>query len=411
MLTALNDRMLDPDEVEKMHAAGLDPKSRDDRSMFHQTRTRKPITESEFEALDALNPVALDLQTLAATDPQPPQFKVEGLVPERAATLLASHGGAGKSMLALHMGVCLAAEIPFFGIPTKKSRVLFYSCEDDKPILHWRLHRICRDLGVDLAELDGCLHVYDMTGTEGALFAENAHDPSANLTPRYGWLADRITEKTIDVLIVDNASDAFDANEIQRSKVRRFIQSLVNLVRNHDGAVLLLAHVDKNSAKTKNADGESYSGSTAWHNSVRSRLYLNAEDGDTLTLHHGKLNHGKKSEPITLRWNDTGTLERVEGAGLRDSIGSQHIDAVLGLLREFESRGELIACATNSKVHAYNMLHGEISYPAGLRKNDLFTLLREMERRNLIERTEYRDAYRKLKQRWTVCASAAVVRQ
>lgn len=339
---------------------------------------------------------ALDLLDLATTDPQPPQFKVEGLIPERAVTLLAAHGGAGKSHLALHMAVCLAAGVPFFGVPVKQSAVVFYSCEDDVKVLHWRLNRICGALGVPLASLHGRLFIYDMTGAANALFAENLIDPTACLTARYGWLSQRC--EGIDVAIIDNASDTFDANENARAKVRQFVQSLVRLVRERDGAVLLLSHIDKNSAKFKSTEGETYSGSTAWHNSVRSRLLLAEKDGG-LILSHGKSNYGAKAAAIALRWTPGVTLElapEVVADGNADGA------AVLALIAEFASRGERISTATNSPANASKKIGKELGYPKHLNRADLFTLLRDLERQNFLAREVITTTDRKTREVWRV---------
>ncbi|MDH5324371.1 MAG: AAA family ATPase [Gammaproteobacteria bacterium] len=344
-------------------------------------------------------PAHMDFLKLATTDPKPPAFVLKPWIPKNATTLFPGHGGAGKSMLALTMAVCIALNRPFFDIQVERRfKVAFYSCEDDVEIIHWRLVKICKDLGADIQDLANWLFVYDMTSVENTLFVESYNHDEC-FTPRYGWLAEKIEENRIEVLFVDNASDVFDANEIQRSKVRRFIQSLNNLIRPNDGAVILLAHIDKAAAKSKD-NVESYSGSTAWHNSVRSRLSLTVEN-DSLTLAHAKSNHSKKADPITLRWTEHGTLELAEPVPLRDRIGSNEQQAVVRLIAEFESRGEWIAPAPNSPINAYKMIQAEPNYP-GLKRNELYTLLRELERRELITRTEFKDSYRNKKQRWSV---------
>ena len=69
----------------------------------------------------------------------------------------------------------------------------------------------------------------------------------------------------VGLVVVDNASDAYGGDEIQRRQVRAFMRSLAKVVRPTNGAVLLLAHVDKTTSRSKKADGgEGYSGSTAW---------------------------------------------------------------------------------------------------------------------------------------------------
>ena len=104
---------------------------------------------------------------------------------------------------------------------------------------------------------------------------------------------------------MDNASDAFGGDEINRRQVRAFMRSLAQVARSTGCAALLLAHVDKNTSRARKAEGgEGYSGSTAWHNSARSRLFMSRAEDGLLTLEHQKSNLAKLQEPIALMWPD-----------------------------------------------------------------------------------------------------------
>ena len=97
------------------------------------------------------------------------------------------------------------------------------------------------------------------------------------------------------LIVIDNASDAFDANENDRRQVRAFIRMLAQIARKNDAGFLLLAHIDKDAAKN-GARNNSYSGSTGWHNGPRSRLAL-VEDHGKIELKQEKLNIGKMAPP------------------------------------------------------------------------------------------------------------------
>src|SRR5690625_5910278 len=89
-----------------------------------------------------------------------------------------------------------------------------------------------------------------------------------------------------ELIVIDIASDAYDENENSRRDVRFFIRALATLARANDAAVVLLAHIDKVAARN-GGGGNDYSGSTAWHNSARSRIALmqdpnHQEDGVSL---------------------------------------------------------------------------------------------------------------------------------
>src|SRR5262245_38203252 len=92
---------------------------------------------------------------------------------------------------------------------------------------------------------------------------------------------------------------------------------LRGLAIDHDCAVLLLSHPSQTGLIT----GSGTSGSTAWNNSVRSRLYLEVVDKDpsASVLKVVKANYGPVGEKIDLRWDDgvygidNGPDEAVEG--------------------------------------------------------------------------------------------------
>src|SRR5260221_6811726 len=99
-------------------------------------------------------PQPIDWDELAKSEPRPPRQLMEGL-PQSQPTAVFGDGGLGKSYIELTRAVCLATGRPFFGIPTRKGAltesVLYYSCDDPKADLDFRLHNICRHLDVDMA--------------------------------------------------------------------------------------------------------------------------------------------------------------------------------------------------------------------------------------------------------------------
>jgi RecA-family ATPase len=102
------------------------------------------------------------------------------------------------------------------------------------------------------------------------------------------------------LVVRDTAADLYGGDEIKRSQVRHFIGMLRATSIKHDCAVLLLAHPSVAGMK----DGTGYSGSTAWNNSVRSRLYLTSGEGDARVLKTVKSNYGKKGGELHLEWRD-----------------------------------------------------------------------------------------------------------
>jgi putative DNA primase/helicase len=356
--------------------------------------------------LPLLKPVSVfDVLTNPAP---PPQFVWEGLLPRGVVSLMGAHGGTGKSTIALMLGVCTVLGRPLFGIDTEPCKVLFVSLEDGVHIVRHRLAGICRAWNIDPAQLHNRLHIVD--GTEHPeLFAAETRG-AGEITASYFELRKIVQSENIGLVLVDNASDAFGGDEVQRRQVRAFMRSLNEVARLTDCAVMLLAHVDKNTSRNKRAEGgEGYSGSTAWHNSARSRLFLTRGDDGLLTLEHQKSNLGRMREPLTLNWLEGGFPQLVEGGGFDNSLHQGRVDddraaALLRLIAEFESRGQYCSPAPTARNNVFAMLRSEPGFQK-LKLNSDATkrIVNQCQRAKWIEPTDYKSAHtRKYCQRWAL---------
>jgi len=355
-----------------------------------------------------------DLQT---AEPQPQQWWWEGYVPAGHVTLWSGHGGAGKSTLALMLLASMAMGRSFLGKGTRAGRLLFFSAEDPGQLVRLRLRRVCTVLDIDPAALAERLCVIDATELDAALYVEQRIGGVRHgaTTPTYLALQQHVEAEGIDVLVLDNASDLFDGDEIVRTLVRGFIRSLAQLVRQRGGAAVLLAHVDKGTSRAgKGASSESYSGSTGWHNSVRSRLVLLEKEPGTLELQHQKCNLGPKQAPVTLTWPEGGlptmvdsSLPAAEPAGRPNADASMR--ALVALIRDYYERGEWVSTSVQSQSNASRLLSAEARYPRHLKPTQVAQLLREAQRANYIEAESYRNANRKELQRWRVTAAGAAM--
>src|SRR5215471_3811566 len=139
---------------------------------------------------------------LLAGVPEPTQWIVDGWVSEGASVLLGAHGGTGKSLLALQLAACLAAGRRFLGLATHMQRVLFYSAEDPKARVQWRLQRICNKLGIAPQAIAEYLHVIDQTRLPAELIGRDRHG-AFGFAPMFDALAATIREYGIEFLIVD----------------------------------------------------------------------------------------------------------------------------------------------------------------------------------------------------------------
>lgn len=324
-------------------------------------------------------PQPLDLRELANIDPVTPPMIINDWLPAGYATLLAGHGGAGKSAIALHLAVCIATGKPFFGLEVGQRRVLYLSCEDRVTVLHWRFARICSYLEMNISDLAGQLDVLDLVGHETLLYQR---DPMANidLTAAYGQLGARMRELGTEVLILDGVSDVFGGNENDRGQVKQFVNALIGLIPPDRGAVLLVAHVNKPTASAA-ATTEGYSGSTAWHNAVRARWYLRPEFDDTddgreatgdLLLELQKSNLGRTDQALRFRWDDDAHMFVGEPEGGisefdRRARDRNEQDAIVAALRSITEVGDYCPAAAQGPRTAYRVLSACPEFPEGLK--------------------------------------------
>jgi hypothetical protein len=327
----------------------------------------------------------VDLVERLRADPAAPEFDWGDRVPRGEVTLLGAHGGTGKSTWGLMLAACAAAGRDFLGLSARHQVAGFYSGEDNEGILLHRLGKICRAQDIDPAELEGRLHMFDVTGADPVLYRQSQP------TPRLDWLRKQVQTLGIGLLIVDGASDTFDDNEISRARVREFMR----LLRGLGCTVILLAHIDKQAAKGNGGD-QNYSGSTAWNNSARSRLAMLPNTDGTMELVHEKSNHGPKQSPIRLMW--CAGLPALASAGA--ATGQNPTRALLELIAEFNTRGEHIGTGNTSSTNAFRMLAKEPTFPKGLSRADVFYQLRQAERAGYLSNFEYKTQDRKTRKRW-----------
>lgn len=355
-------------------------------------RPRQPFTEVDLSCLDHETPPA-------------PTSWWGRYLPSGEVTGAGGHGEVGKStVLGIQLGAHLAVGAEFLGQEVRRARVAYYSAEDPPSVVLHRLDKACRLQGLAVDDVRAGFHVLDASEGNGALFVEQraAGVRVGATTAAYSELLRYVAEHEIDVVIIDNTSDVFESDEISRQMVRQFIRSLAQIVRPRGGSVVLLMHVDKSTARGMASGSDNYSGSTAWHNSVRSRLFLKSTDDGGLELRHEKCNYGPKHAPIALRWPPDGMpeLDRPLTPVVQGIADRNDLQAILSLIHEFSTRGESVATSPNSPANAARMFAAEKTFPKRRKAGEIATLLRDAERQGLVARETYRTSDRKPHERW-----------
>ena len=212
------------------------------------------------------HPNDIDLERLNTGHYQPTEYAVDKLFPRKQVSLVSGHGESYKSMATLQSGISVATGTPFAGLDTALGRVLFYSMEDGEDMVGKRLENMLKGMGMKHGDLDGNLIVRDMAEAWPPYIAEEKAGV-IRFTEEGQRLLDEIETGSFDMVVIDNASEAYAADENSRPLVRQFMGRFRQAANAGDCAVVIIAHVNRMSAKGDGGN-ENYSGSTQWHNSA-----------------------------------------------------------------------------------------------------------------------------------------------
>lgn len=338
-----------------------------------------------------------------------PRYVIGGIVPRGYVTSLNGHGGTGKSSLALSWCAHVACGQTWAGLTVRgPGKAVFISLEDPETLVVDRLRLIVLEHQLDEGMVMRNVRIFDATEGDGALVIEAAHGRGLIPTEAMAELEEAAAGAAL--VVIDNASDGYDGDENNRRQVRSFVRGLAQIARKQDAALLLLAHVDKNAVK-HGAQGNSYSGSTAWHNSSRSRLALIERDG-CLELHHEKNNLGRRLEPIGLTFVKHGEhAVLIPGrSGTEESIGSTDKTAeddalaVLQVLRVADDAGITVPTASGGPATAWHALEPLPELGKEFRTKDgrrrLAAALVRLSRDGRIVRETFKASGRHVRERW-----------
>lgn len=253
----------------------------------------------------AAEPLALLDPRAWTREPPPRRWIVPDWIPRSHVTGMYGDGGVGKSLLAQQLLTSTALTLPWLGLETAGGRALGLFCEDSSDELERRQADINRALGIAPENLEN-LRLLSRLGEDNALFAFDGDRGST--TPLFDRLNATCARWRPALIVLDTAADLFAGNENDRPKVRAFIGScLGRLARDYDAAVVLCAHPSASGL----ASGSGTGGSTAWNNTLRSRLYLTqptsgadqpAANPNHRILSRMKANYAPREGRIEIEW-------------------------------------------------------------------------------------------------------------
>lgn len=273
-----------------------------------QPATREVIDPETGEILEEATPQDVSRPFRASEftgEPPPRAWIVRDWIVEGAVNSLYGDGGVGKTLLAQQLACAVSMGAPWLGLETRKGSVLAVLCEDEQDELHRRHNDIKAAMGHAVGNPFDDVWLWPRVGEANTLLRFN-RDGQAVLGGFYARVVEMVEELEPSLLILDTLADVYGGNEIDRPQVNYFVKTVLGGLIKHQAekgrslTILLLGHP----SVAGKASGAGYSGSTAWNNAVRSRMYLTKpEDGpsDERILTRGKANYASSGDETAIR--------------------------------------------------------------------------------------------------------------
>lgn len=368
-------------ELAEQHA----PQSFDRAEVWFEPITTEEPAPSAFDVAakreaeedrDAIEPIRwINPEDWHGVEPPPRKWIVQGMVPDGEVTLLTGKGGVGKTLLAQQLGTAVSNGKDFLGHKTVECKVMAFLCEDAPDELHIRQRDINNAMVLDMRDVAPNLRIASRKFMDNLLASFDRNTGTMKRTAVWRQLCEDAKAFGAKLVIVDTIADTYGGSEIDRSQVRQFVQGcLGRLAQEIGGACLALGHPSRAGETT----GEGTSGSTAWHASVRSRLYLEhaAKDGagPMRRLSNKKANYGPAGDVMVLRWargafelvsakhagvegeaGGSGGIDGADRTGVKDMTAAID-DAIVAAVGLLEARSVQLSLAPNSPYWAVSAL-------------------------------------------------------
>ena len=206
-------------------------------------------------------------------------------------TILYSHGGTGKSNIALAVAMSVSSGLEIIPelYPAKKTNVLYLDWEADRKTHRTRVKHIADGAGLAYSNFSGIYHRQCATPIGDSM----------------DMILEDIEKYKIGLVIVDSIVFAVGTDSLDASTVRDYNE----YIRMMGCASLSLTHVTKNESESSNSNPTPY-GNVFWHNFGRllwhvKKVQEEDENKISLGLYHTKANYTKKFKPLGLEFSFT----------------------------------------------------------------------------------------------------------
>ena len=221
-------------------------------------------TLSIAEFLNEKPPEPAILNSIAPFDPEtiPRKIWLHGTnVLAGKISILAGHGGRGKSLLALHRVVAIASGIPITGEAVKRRKVWLISLEDDINDLRERITGI--SIGHNLEQADYAENL--MVSSFDQWFSHIGGKTFAEILES---IIATIQANKIGLLMVDPLGHFLQIDENDNKEMGEFMKQIQTIARKTECAVLFIHHSRKTMPGGK-TDGLDLRGASAIHAHAR----------------------------------------------------------------------------------------------------------------------------------------------
>jgi RecA-family ATPase len=283
--------------------------------------------------------------------------------PLRQVVLLSGEGSTGKSVVTLQLCAAHVLGKDWLHALPEPGPVIYLGAEDDATEIWRRMAAIMAHYGAPMSELVGKFHALDLAGKNAVLAAPDRKGV-VQATALFRQLREAACDIKPKLIALDTSADVFAGEENDRSQVRQFIGQLRGMAIASNSTVLVCSHPSLTGINT----GTGLSGSTAWHNSVRARCYLQTvgtntgdePDPQLRELTFKKNNYGPIAECVLLRWK-AGVFVPEPSAGSLEKLAADQKaeDLFLMLLERFEEQGRTLSDRPTSHNYAPSVFSKE----------------------------------------------------
>lgn len=298
-----------------------------------------------------------------------PGFVIEGWIPEDDVTLWTGDGGIGKTEATIQTGLRVSANVGHMPFTANKAVPAgFWSAEDSEQRINTKIEAICMSSHVQLGGkwFDEKLQNFTVRDISGFhLWEVDKSNPAGKPTTAMLALSAEITETGAKIFFIDNVAIVCQFSLNDPIPVTAFVNYLRKVAAETKCAIVLLGHVSADSAV--GTTRKSFFGTQAWHNAVRSRIFMEkiAENGDVpehIKVSHEKSNYGPIMEPFCLRRNQqSGILMPFTNHDIAAAIDESFtplVEKLFGHIREAQKRNDPVRAAAAGSRTSYHCLVG-----------------------------------------------------